>query len=332
MTIPLRSGRDVLERRGRRESGCGPVVPIAPRSAAPSTSATMPPGIRSWTGIGFASPERLSTRTIPVAPACLARPAFETNEHVPRETSAIAPLSELAGSWFSAPFGSAALPHRWRSTGWPFVPDDRADVDELLVRVRPRVGRVAARLDRHVEDLPAARVERDERRREDLRVRDRCDRDRVRRGSRRARRAESEVVAVVPRRDDRARRLPPRRCSIAAIRTSFTGSDCGPPPEKLMTSMPSLTVCSNASAISGRLGDVPDGRRQVEDAVVAEVGLRRDAGEPAGRRMVVAGGRAAFRVAGCDARDVRAVERRPRGRARACPRRPRPGRGTRARR
>ena len=38
---------------------------------------------------------------------------------------------------------------------------------------------------------------------------------------------------------------------VASIRTSFRGSDCGPPPEKLITSMPSVTVCSNAFAISG---------------------------------------------------------------------------------
>ena len=32
---------------------------------------------------------------------------------------------------------------------------------------------------------------------------------------------------------------------------SFSGSDSGPPPEKLTTSIPSMTVCSNAAAISG---------------------------------------------------------------------------------
>jgi hypothetical protein len=42
--------------------------------------------------------------------------------HDPRETSAIAPESEPAGSGLSAPFGSTALPHSWRSTGWPLRP------------------------------------------------------------------------------------------------------------------------------------------------------------------------------------------------------------------
>jgi hypothetical protein len=37
----------------------------------------------------------------------------------------------------------------------------------------------------------------------------------------------------------------------AGIRTSLTGSASGPPPEKLITSIPSITACSNAAAISG---------------------------------------------------------------------------------
>ena len=89
-----------------------PAEPIAARRAAPSTSAIIPDGICSWIGSGFASPKRLSTRTMPIAPAARARPALDANEHVPRETSAIAPVSELAGSGLSAPLGSAVLPQR----------------------------------------------------------------------------------------------------------------------------------------------------------------------------------------------------------------------------
>ena len=37
----------------------------------------------------------------------------------------------------------------------------------------------------------------------------------------------------------------------ASMRMSVRGSACGPPPEKLMMSMPSLTAASNAATISG---------------------------------------------------------------------------------
>ena len=40
---------------------------------------------------------------------------------------------------------------------------------------------------------------------------------------------------------------------------SLTGSVCGPPPEKLMTSMPSATASSNAFTISGVLAMFPIG-------------------------------------------------------------------------
>ena len=97
VTIPLRPvARSAYARPTR--IWIRPVVPIAERRAAPSMSAIMPPGISRMSGIGFASPKRLSTMTIPVAPACVARPALDANQHVPRETNAIEPLSELAGS------------------------------------------------------------------------------------------------------------------------------------------------------------------------------------------------------------------------------------------
>ena len=38
---------------------------------------------------------------------------------------------------------------------------------------------------------------------------------------------------------------------IACMRMSRRGSICGPPPEKLMMSMPSFTAASNAATISG---------------------------------------------------------------------------------
>ena len=55
-------------------------------------------GLDAWLppppGNGFASPGRLSTMTIPIAPASRTRAAFESNVQLPRQTSAIAPLSE----------------------------------------------------------------------------------------------------------------------------------------------------------------------------------------------------------------------------------------------
>ena len=59
-----------------------------------------------------------------------------------------------------------------------------------------------------------------------------------------------------------------------------------------------------------REGAVPDGRRRVEDAVVAEPGARRDAREALDLGVVGAGRRGRPRVARGDPGDVRAVERR----------------------
>ncbi len=39
--------------------------------------------------------------------------------------------------------------------------------------------------------------------------------------------------------------------ATASMRTSVRGSACGPPPEKLMMSIPSRTAASNAATISG---------------------------------------------------------------------------------
>ena len=45
----------------------------------------------------------------------------------------------------------------------------------------------------------------------------------------------------------------PARTTFATVGiiASVRGSACGPPPEKLMTSMPSATAASNAATISG---------------------------------------------------------------------------------
>ncbi len=46
---------------------------------------------------------------------------------------------------------------------------------------------------------------------------------------------------------------------ITSIMGSFAGSDSDPPPEKLITSIPSRTAASNAAAISGVLATLPSG-------------------------------------------------------------------------
>src|SRR6185437_15646425 len=47
-------------------------------------------------------------------------------------------------------------------------------------------------------------------------------------------------------------------CTVSYI-ASFAGSVCGPPPEKLMTFMPSVTADSNAATISGVSASCPSG-------------------------------------------------------------------------
>ena len=104
------------------------------RRFAPSRSAIIPAGKPRSTAMKFASPERLSTSSIPVAPAFLTRSIFETNVQPPRETSATAPLSEPATSGVKREsFGSK--PGGAQSVAVDRLPVravDRADVDERL--------------------------------------------------------------------------------------------------------------------------------------------------------------------------------------------------------
>src|SRR5919201_4344502 len=60
---------------------------------------------------------------IPIAPAAFARSDLDTNEQVPRRTKAIAPFSEPLGSVvLKELFGSVDGPQRYGSTGFPSVP------------------------------------------------------------------------------------------------------------------------------------------------------------------------------------------------------------------
>ena len=99
-----------------------PLASANARSARPSRSAIIPAGTGSGIGIGFASPGRLSTRTIPAASPSSARAAFEAKLQRPRETRAILPASEPFGRLPSPLSGSAAVPQRYGSAGLPSVP------------------------------------------------------------------------------------------------------------------------------------------------------------------------------------------------------------------
>ena len=122
VTTPL---RPVASPSGVRpiRTGARPPDPARyARSRSPSMSAIIPPGSERLTGISFASPARLSTITIPIAPASFARRAFEANVHSPRETSASVPASAPGRSGPGPPFGFAAPPQSRRPTGAPSPP------------------------------------------------------------------------------------------------------------------------------------------------------------------------------------------------------------------
>ena len=69
----------------------------------------------------------------------------------------------------------------------------------------------------------------------------------------------AEVVAVVPRGDHRHDAGGGEVCEPPRSSASFAGSICGPPPEKLITSMPSFTAASKAATISGVFATCPIG-------------------------------------------------------------------------
>ena len=179
-----------------------PAEPIAARSAAPSTSAIIPPGICSCSGIAVRLAEAVVDDDDPDRAGRLratrlrrerAGPAGDERDRAGQRVRGqrVVRAVRIRGAAAEVALHGLAVPA-----------DDRADVDERLVRARPGRRRRAAGLDRHVQHFRACAVERAERRREDLRVRDGGDGDRVRRRARRAGRAEAEVVAVVARGDD----------------------------------------------------------------------------------------------------------------------------------
>ena len=139
-------------------------------------------------------------------------------------------------------------------------------------------------------------------------VRERCDRDRVRGAAGRAGRADAVVVAVVAGRDhghDARRRHVPHGFDQGVAERIGLRAAAGEVDHVHAVADGRLEGGDDL----GRVADVADGRRHVEDPVVAEVCARRDAREPGRQGMVGAGGCGRAGVARRDPGDVGPVER-----------------------
>ena len=215
----------------------------------------------SLSGIGFASPERLSTSTRPIAPATCARAAFETNVHVPREASAIDPRSDPGGSVPGPPFGLSGGPQSLRSTGAPFVPTIVPTSTSAWSTIAqpcgvslPPAGWNGSR--RTLAGAPAATTRNAGEKTCVFEV------------------AATEIPSgavpgepAVPR-PNSSRSFPAEMTettpaaatlAITSFIASVRGSVSAPPPEKLITSIPSATAASKAATISGVLATLPTG-------------------------------------------------------------------------
>ena len=188
---------------------------------------------------------------------------------------------------------------------------DRADVDECLIRRRPGGrGRFTGGPRQRDVRQRAGRTGRGHAQRggEHVRVRERRDRDRVGRRSGRACRAEPVVVAVVAGRDDghdaRSGDVPHGLDERVARRIGLWAAA-----REVDHVHPVANRRLEGGDDLGRIADVPDRRGHVEDPVVADLRARRDAGEAGCLGVVAAARRGRAGVAGRDPGDVRAVER-----------------------
>ena len=255
VTTPPRS---VSIRRGgatTRKAVRPPRAAMCSRSRAPSRSEIIPAGITSRSGMPFASPGRLSTTRSPVAPAARARRAFESNVQTPRETRTTVPESDPGGSMLTGRFTSPAGPQRRRSTGRPSIPtivptstSETSTVSHASGIRPPLAGTNGNRGPSRTSISPPKTWRFDA--------------------------AATEIASgTVPGepeepRPNSSRSFPaemtgttPAAVTLRIVSTmaSLTGSVWGPPPEKLITSMPSITADSNAATISGVLATLPIG-------------------------------------------------------------------------
>ena len=248
--VPPRPGCSSCFANENRTAALPPTPRRKSRSRAPSRSEIVPAGMSS--AIVSASPERLSTSTIPTAPPYSARISFETSAHPPRKTSAIVPLSDERGRVVSSAFG-CWTPQSCGSTGRPSVPVTEPTSTTVWSRVCQPLNAAAGNT---VLNGTSCSVEGA---RESWTVID---------GPKTWTFDEAATViasgaepgeSMLPR-PKSSRELPAAMtgttpaattfCSVSTI-ASFAGSVCVPPPEKLMTSMPSRTADSNAATISG---------------------------------------------------------------------------------
>ena len=172
--------------------------------------------------------------TIPVAPASRARAALTLYGQPPRLTSAIAPRSDPAGRRRRRAGGSTPLIDPTSTSRWSVEIHDGGMLSAGAKGIRPSPPGETT-----VSDGPKT-----------------C-----------AFATAPTLIAsgavagepAVPR-PKKSRSFPaemtgttPARTTFAtaSMRMSVRGSACGPPPEKLMTSMPSRTAASNAATISG---------------------------------------------------------------------------------
>jgi hypothetical protein len=198
------------------------------------------PPLRLEKNENVGSPGRFSETIIPIAPAASARAAFVSYWQPPRATSAIAPRSD--------PVGSVASQSS-RLTGCPFVPVIvPTSTRRWFVVVHPG-GTLSVGTNAILPGETAGETM-------EIESPKTC-----------AFETEPTLIAsgavpgdpTVPR-PKKSRSFPadtmgttPARATlaIAGISASVRGSDWGPPPEKLMMSIPSATAASNAATISG---------------------------------------------------------------------------------
>ena len=188
---------------------------------------------------------------MPFAPPIAARAAFEAKVQMPRETSATLPASESLTIVPRLPFGSVAEPHRCVSTGLPSLPSTLetstsgwSALDQAvgsLAPPAPWIGTAPSDGGPPVTVSAGAKT---------------CEFDVA------ATEIASGAVPGEPAlpRPKSSRSLPAAITGTtpasavfrtASFMASFAGSVSGPPPEKLITFIPSETAASKALTISG---------------------------------------------------------------------------------
>ena len=283
--------------------------------------------------MAFASPKRLSTRMIPIAPAELRASAFETKRaDAARHERDLAGQRALRAACRGSCSGRSPDPQRCGSTGLPSVPTIVDDVDDRLVEGRPR----ARQLRRRRRPGSGPRRATAGRRRRESAGANTCEFDvaatEIASGAvpGRAGRAEAEVLAVVAggdhRHDAGERRVVDRLVHRVVRRVGLRAA------AREVDDVHAVGDCRLECVDDlRRVGLVAERRRNGEDAVVADPRLRRDAREARRPRVV------ACRPARSCPRHRRRCRRRACRAARSrrtpwCSSRRAPGRGTPSRR